>query len=417
MKRFLKVLIFMIILALCLNCISNITERKYSSKKYEDFFNQEEAFDVLFFGSSHMINGIFPMELYNDYGIISYNMANHNERIISDYYQLLMSLEFNQPKLIVVDLYMLSRDNTYTSTEQLHNLLDAYPISYIKYQAIKNIVVDKEILEAEIEYLFPFSMYHSRWDELSEDDFDTASLYEKGAESRINVAEAVEIADYDEVEVYEGEDTINIEYLRILIEYCQENGIEILLTYLPSQGTEEDYSFVKYGQIIADEYDINYLNFIETEVINYDIDQYNSNDGYFTGSTHLNPSGARKVTSYMGQYIMDHYDIEDHRGDEEYSFWEEDYDEYIDYKISNLYANRENLNNYLMLLYDEEDIEYEITLSSELEIEEDSVFEQLLENLDNNYVIDDSDFEDNDYTIHVVTYDSRTGELSDDVWF
>ena len=71
-----------------------------------------------------------------------------------------------------------------------------------------------------------------------------------------------------------------------------------------------------------------------------------------------------------------------------------------------------------MLLYDEEDIGYEIKISSKRKIEEGSTLKNLLENIGNNYQIDDSSFEKNkDKTIKITTWDNRTGEEIDTVWF
>ena len=124
------------------------------------------------------------------------------------------------------------------------------------------------------------------------------------------------------------------------------------------------------------------------DVVDYNTDCYDKD-------SHLNPSGARKVTDYLGQYIMENYNIPDQRQNEAYSFWYQDYDEYIDFKIDNLEENKKNLNNYLMLLYDEEDIKYEIKISSKRKIEEGSTLQKLLANIGNNYQIDDTVFDKN----------------------
>ena len=55
--------------------LTTIFERKASVKKYAPFFEQEEPFDILFLGTSHVINGIIPSELYHDYGYVSFNMG------------------------------------------------------------------------------------------------------------------------------------------------------------------------------------------------------------------------------------------------------------------------------------------------------------------------------------------------------
>ena len=66
---------------------------------------------------------------------------------------------------------------------------------------------------------------------------------------------------------------------------------------------------------------------------------------------HLNPSGARKVTDYLGNYIKNHYEIPDRRLDKYYSNWFSEYEDYIDFKIENL-KSANSFDIYLMLLAD-----------------------------------------------------------------
>ena len=71
-----------------------------------------------------------------------------------------------------------------------------------------------------------------------------------------------------------------------------------------------------------------------------------------------------------------------------------------------------------MLLYGENDISYEISISSKIKIEEGSTLQQLLENLNNNYKIDDDEFINNpNKTIKIITKDNRNGKKIATVWF
>ena len=407
----LKLIAFLIIFAICLQTIRNILIRKDNYRTTYDFFSQKENFDVLFFGNSHVINGIYPMELWNKYGIVSFNLANHSERMILTYYNMQLALKNTKPKLIVVDIYLLD-DKRYYKKEYIHTTLDCYPVSYIKYLAVNDMFEGKNLLNNEFEYLFPFSMYHARWNELKKEDFlKNNKKLEKGAETRVAVSTPKEILKYEDVKVYDDEENINMKYLRKIIEYCNKNEINILVTHLPHPASQEEISVSKYVKKICDEYNINYINFLNMDIVNYNIDCYDED-------SHLNPSGARKVTAYLGNYIMEHYDIPNQRNNEAYNFWKEDYDEYIDFKINNLEKQENSINNYLMLLYDEKDIKYEIKLSSKKNIENGSVFQELLENLNNNYEIDDEIFKENeDKTVKITTWDNRTGELIKEVWF
>jgi len=266
------------------------------------------------------------------------------------------------------------------------------------------------MLDKSIRYLVNFSIYHSRWDELKLEDFKFEYNPEKGAEMRIKVSKTNSMSDLDSIDMIKVKN-ISTEYLRKIIEYCQKNDIEILLTHIPYPATDGKIGVSKYVQEISNEYNVNYINFLDMDIVNYDTDCYDS-------SSHLNPSGARKVTNYIGQYIMNNYDIQDQRKNEAYKFWNQDYNEYIDYKIKKLQNNKKNLNNYLMLLYGEEDIKYEIKISSQKQIERESTLYYLLKNIHNNYKIDDSVFiENKDKTIQIITWDTRNGEILDIVWW
>jgi len=180
---------------------------------------------------------------------------------------------------------------------------------------------------------------------------------------------------------------------------------------MPYPAPNNEIAISKYVQKICDEYNVNYINFLSMDIVDYYTDCADKN-------SHLNVSGARKITDYLGKYIIENYGIQDKRENEDYSFWYEDYDEYVDYKINSLKANNKNINNYLMLLYGEKDISYEISISSKQEIIEGSTFQKLLKNLDNNYKIDDSAFiENQNKTVKITAYDNRTKEQIEVVWF
>ena len=52
----------------------------------------------------------------------------------------------------------------------------------------------------------------------------------------------------------------------------------------------------------------------------------------YDDSSHLNPSGAKKVTAYLGNYMMSHYEIPDRRNDPAYAKWHDDLVRYTTYK-------------------------------------------------------------------------------------
>ena len=383
-KRLAFVLLTGIMTVLALSFLTTLLERKNSKEKYADFFSQEEDFDVLFFGTSHVINGIAPMELWGDYGIVSYNFGGHANKIPVSYWAMINALDYTTPRLVVIDCLKLDENiKTNENLNYLHNSFDAFPLSQHKVQAIHDLLDDPympqhlESVEGEysleertpMQFLWDFSIYHSRWEKWNEKDSVFDERYEKGAESRIGVAkpDAVERTDA----VFEGE-TVAIDYLERMIRECKTRDIDVLLVFLPYPADQEDHACANRMEELADAHHVRSLNLLDDCPVDYNTDMY---DAY----SHMNPSGAKKVSAYLGEYIMDHYDIPDRRKDATYTDWNRDYEEYRDYKEELLHKQKE-LDDYLMLAADED---YEIqALVRDPIIYSSEKYADLLDNLD-----------------------------------
>ena len=383
-KRILACLLSFILLAACLSITADIAELKDGDYKYEDFFAEEDNFDVLFLGTSHVIDGIYPMELWKDYGITSYNMGGHGNLLPTTYWMMKLALQYTNPSLIVIDCMNLYHNyKTSKIFSQVHQSLDAFPLSLTKIRAVYDLldddVMDRMIEEGIVEVseeripislLWNFSVYHSRWTELKENDFQLEMNIQKGAEYLITVAEPNDILSVPEDEKIE-DDTIGVQYLERMIEECQAGGIDILLINLPFPAEENDLLSANRVYDIAEEYGVDYINFLAMDVVDYETDC--ADEG-----SHLNASGARKVTSYLGNYITEHYDVIDRRTDPDYDDWNEDYQIYREYKIDIL-LEQDELDVYLMLLADQNwDAVLELY---DLQILENDSYCKLLENL------------------------------------
>ena len=104
LKRILSALLFLSVLIPLLAGLSFVMEYKGGREKVTPFFQRAEQFDVLFFGDSHAYSAIYPMELWADYGIAAYNMANYNLTIPTSYWVMRSALLACQPKVVVLDV-------------------------------------------------------------------------------------------------------------------------------------------------------------------------------------------------------------------------------------------------------------------------------------------------------------------------
>lgn len=309
-----KAVILLVVLAFCIYVATNVLQRKSSSFKYTPFFEQKEDFDMLFMGTSHVMQGIFPMELWNDYGIVSYNFGGHSNRVPTTYWVMENALDYTKPKLMVIDvLYVGSNEKVSDNSDFIHLSFDCFPISHTKIKGIYELCDDRDAVDkngicyydCRNEYIWNLGKYHSRWNELTENDItDGMVTKEKGAESRIGVDTPPAFSLVDKTQVMNIDDTEGLKYLRRMIEECKARGIEVLLINLPYPAAEMDQLTANSIYKVAEEYNVNYINFVAMDnVVDYSIDLFDAE--------HLNPSGAMKVTDYLGHYITENYDIPD----------------------------------------------------------------------------------------------------------
>ena len=355
MKRhILQTTLFCLLLLLALSHASSVLKRKESDVKYQPFLRSGMEYDVLFMGNSHMVNGVFPMELWDQHGIAAYNIAGYGNTLPVSYWAMRNAFDYASPRLMVIDISNVSKEYKLTgSSGDLHKAFDSYPLSLNKLRAIHDLIDDPTLMDdsgvpymdMKWEYILPLGKYHSRWNDLDRSDFHPNLTVQKGAEAIFNVAvpRAYEIFE----DGYATSETgFGFIYLRKIIEECRRRGIEILLVHLPfptKAYQQQDANAVRY---IAEEYDVHFVDLAYMDqVVDYDTDLYDS-------SSHLNASSGQKVSDFIGKYIVDHYAVPDRRNDSRYSRWADDYAAYLQKKINDL-RQQDSVSNVLMMLHDE----------------------------------------------------------------
>lgn len=351
LKIFISCLAVILLIASTLSGLGRLTSRKESEIKYHDFFEQREDFDVLFLGSSHMMNAVFPMELWRDYGIVSYNMGGHASTLCVSYWVLQNALDYTTPQVVVVDAMGISNDyKVHDIFEYMHQTFDVFPMSINKIRAVYDLVEESEPgagdkQSRQMEILWNFSTYHNRWSELTPEDFNVEPSPEKGALMRIALAAPNNVPTLSRDQKYQGND-YGIQYLKRLIEDCQKRGIEVLLTFLPFPADERRVMEANAIYDIAEEYGLRYINFLDESCVNFMTD-------CFDAGSHLNTSGAHKVSGYLGRVLREEYDVPDQRGNPVYDQWHTDLRAYDDFKLEQLCSQKYGY-RYMMMLHDDD---------------------------------------------------------------
>lgn len=297
-----------------------------SEEKYHDFLEHHDDIDVYLLGSSRVVNGIDPMVLWNDYGITSYNLANHGFGIPYTYWVFRLALQYHVPKVAVLDVFGLAR----TADNQMgpglvHGGIDAFPISRTKIEAVSDLYDDPA---TRLELLFPFSMYHNRWDELTFNDFlpweESQYNLAKGAEMLDTTAPSEPMQRIPHDQMLDTENpTFAMEYCKRFIDTCREYGVIPVLAFLPTEVDEERQIEANTGAWLASREDVIYLNMMDEGLLDDMVDNAEPN-------AHLNRMGAAKASRYIGQYMLDELGLENHRNQPGFESWHADYNRYRD---------------------------------------------------------------------------------------
>ena len=372
MKLIIRFLAFSIGFILILSSVSQVLMRKNSEQKLKRFFDEKAGFDVLFMGISHMQMGVSPMELWNEYGITSFNFAQSFERLPFAYWVLKMALEYSDPSIVVIDVRRIY-DPDIQSGPGVSTVLDYFPLTLTKFNAVHELFTD---FNEKLGYLFHIIKYHERWKELTEADFNVTDYVLDNGSFKYE-GSAIQVYDVDTHSKIQPDDMapgseLCTSYLRKMIELCKSKGINVILAEIPFPATHDGQRFANGVQLIADEYDVPYLNFHRIPgVVSMSVDMANK--------SHLNDSGARKVSYYIGEYIRENYDLPDRRNDPAYASWNEQFETFRNIKDQRI-RDRRNLKKVLMLLMDRHVNTY-IRIRPDSKVYKKAVFRKLVMNL------------------------------------
>lgn len=321
-----KVVLFLVIFAVLFCSATEVLRNKEASILISSFYDEKkDSLDVVFLGTSQILMSVSPMQLWNDYGIASYNMGQHGQSFALTYYCMEEAIEKQHPKLVVVDVFYMMNQSKVVLTSNVHKTIDNLAWGLPKLEAIYDVGREQEA-GSMVDYLLPMNAFHMRWKDLTESDFKTEKDYMKGGflyyeqQSFGNISP---IAESETMDVYPE----TLVYLNKMIALCKKTNTQLLLVktpYYPVDGGEltVDVQYKMLNEIgaIAKENDVPYINGLYK--VN-DIGLNYSTDMYDWG--HVNAYGAMKITDYLGNYIKQNYTIPDRREDSAYMSWNNQY--------------------------------------------------------------------------------------------
>lgn len=305
--------------------VDGVIEGAFIAEYYEE---KNKEFDVIMIGDCEVYENFTPMILWEEYGIHSYIRGSAEQYVWQSYYMLEDTLRYYTPKVVVFNVLAM---NTNQSNSEAYNrmTLEGMKWSMSKVKAIQaSMTKDEHFLD----YVFPILRYHTRWSELTADDFKymfhKKTVSYNGYYMRIDIKEAAGIPPKKLLTDYSfGDNAWN--YLEKMTQLCKENGIELVLIKAPSLYPHWYEEWEEQIEEYAAQNELRYINFLNlTEEIGLDY----TTDTYDAG-LHMNLSGATKLTRYFGKILSEQCHVEDRRNEPELvELWKEKrklYDEEI----------------------------------------------------------------------------------------
>ena len=334
--RALCVVVALMILAAILLALTPILMPKYLTRSKEGSLTaeyyasvSETNHDVIFIGDCEVFESFIPAILWEEYGISSYVRGGAQQLVWHSYYMLEDSLRYETPQAVVFNVYALKYSEP---QKEAYNrmALDGMEWSSVKAEAIQASMTSEEHF---VDYVFPILRFHSRWSELTAEDFryaygekplvsDSGYIMQTGVLAADTQAEIT-----PELLVDYTLPATAMEYLDKMRELCADRGIELILVKAPTNFWRYHW-YDEWDQQITDYAAANGLAYYNLIPKSAEIGLDMTVDTYDAGS-HLNVYGAEKLTRYFGAILRDTHKIPDGREDSAASaIWQKRVDAY-----------------------------------------------------------------------------------------
>lgn len=308
-RRVVRVLAFGLVLALMLQALSWVLVPKTYGKgggmrnyRSRGFYGEEkDSLDVAAIGNSDLYSGFSPMEIWEDHGITAYACGEIKQQVNQAFYLLQELLTCQKPKVVILEV---------------DSLFDESATGHLA-----------SILESAVKYVFPLLEYHDRWKEVKISDFKSQdTIWHDPDKGYYYSAETVPYrgGDYMRDKGKTAEmDPMTAYYLDEFMGLCRDSDIAVILVEMPSANS---WNRARHEAVAA------YAQQQEVPFIDFNLNMEETGFDWAPdsrdGGNHLNHSGARKISAWLGDYLAQNYELEDHRQDPAYSQWEQDLAEY-----------------------------------------------------------------------------------------
>lgn len=329
MKTALSVVAVVLAFLVDFSLLTVLLQPKYMTDLVEgsmiaEYYDNAGGHDVIFVGDCEVYANFTPLEMYREAGIKAYVRGTSQQLLWQSYYVLEETFRYETPKVVVFNV------NAMRYGEPVSEAFNRLTIDKMRWSAQKVGIIQSSMMEEEtfLSYVFPILRYHSRFSQLTAEDFTYFFREKQNTWQGHLINDSVKplgrlpsmkpLADYSFADIC-------WEYLEKMRLLCEENGAELILIKAPSV---YPYWYEEYDTQIegyAAEHGLsfyNFLDFVDEIGIDYQVDTYDA-------GLHMNLSGATKLSTYFAKILAENHGLPDHRGDAKFDEMLKAYDEAI----------------------------------------------------------------------------------------
>lgn len=295
------------------------TDKNLFRSRVAGFYAEEKnTLDIVGFGSSAMYRYLNSPLLWKQQDMTSYGIATAAQPVYA-IRSLIDEVEKTQsPQLYIIETRrFIDTDNEEIKENRLRPVTDNMKLSLNRFKMVTDLT---EGFEDRLTYYFDLMKYHGNWENLTKESweylFNEREHPLKGwaVNSRHKIIQYLDVKDITaETPITERSE----KELRAILEKCKKENLQVLFVATPWQVTEEEQQKDNYIKRIVEEAGFRFLDgnyYAEEMGLDYNVDFYNPK--------HTNAIGAAKFTTYLGNYIREHYDIKTDHSEEVAASWD-----------------------------------------------------------------------------------------------
>lgn len=283
---------------------------------------ERNSLDVIYIGGSAAFVYWMPLKAYSDCGFTSYDLATNTLQAESILAYIKYAEKYQHPDLYIVGVRAFQYYSEQGNEVGLRITSDALDIGFNRFELIRKYLSNRMLETDQLALYCDIAKYHTNYAALSN---PTAwRLLDNSEKSTFKGCQLQTAWCYlEKPQNFQTEERAalsenNKKTLHELLDYCNKKSLKVLFVVCPYVISQEEYSI---------------YNSLSDMVTSYGYDFLNTNDYYdemnidfaqdFYNRDHVNNIGAEKYTNFLEKYLCENYSLPDHRGDGQYSEWDE----------------------------------------------------------------------------------------------